>query len=394
MSEIGLIEDGSILVVNGTIASVGPTRRIENLAEARKAVEINATGRVVLPAWVDSHTSLTHLPLRALDYPSGEENRRLSPTRVNELAEQYFRTTSPTRLEHQARRGTETAIRNGTLSLETKYGFSLSEPVQIKALKIARAVDGQGCTVQQSLVATGAPREYFGREDDYLDWLCSEFLPKVQARALCNCVEVSCDPLTFSLAHARRFLGCARRLGFSVKLQSEKASLMGTVALCAEAPVRAIAGLSECETRDAENLSRSGTLATLLPGVAFRGSQRKYASGRELIDLGVPVALGSGGDGFLPPALNMQGTIAVACSHMGMTVEEAISAATINAAHVIQRAPSVGTLEFGKDADILLLNVPDYREIPYNMGTNLVEMTVRRGEPIYREGPISLEGGT
>lgn len=390
-SEIGLIDDGSVLIVNGAIAAVGPTRRVENLADAKRADEVNAQGRVVMPAWVDCHTVLAPLPLRALDFPSAEELSRVRGPAFYDLADHYLRTTSPSRLEFQARKTIEAAIRHGTVSLESKIGFSPSEPTTVKSLKVIRALENACSHLVQCFVAAGFGMQFGGREDDYIEFLCRDLMPKLHSRGLSETAEIACDPGRFTLAQARTFVVAARRLGFDAKVHSENLPESGAASLAVEGHIHVISGLTQCAPADAELIARSGSIAALLPGGPSQASGLLFPPARLLIDSGVPVALGSGRDGYLPSPVTMQAAVVAACNHMGMTVEEAITGATINGAHAIHRAHATGSLEFGKSGDLVVLGVSDYRELPYTVGANLVELTMQRGAIVYREGAVNCE---
>ena len=191
------------------------------------------------------------------------------------------------------------------------------------------------------------------------------------------------------MEQARTFLDDARGLGFLLKIQAEQTTRMGAVRLAVDMGARTISGLNFCDQLDAEMLSRSRTVATLLATPLYQDRLVNFPPARMLIDSGVAVALASGYSPTLPATFSVQPVLSLACTEMGMTPEEAISAATINAAHAMNRANLTGSLEFGKQADLVMLDVPDYREIPYHLGVNHVEMTMRKGKVVYREGGIT-----
>jgi imidazolonepropionase len=212
-------------------------------------------------------------------------------------------------------------------------------------------------------------------------------LPKIRDRKLATFAGIVCDPAGFSIEQARIFLATAGRLGFLLKVQAEHATRMGAARLATDMDARSITGLNFCDQLDAEVLSRSRTVAVLLPGRAAQG-WTKAPPARLLIDSGVAVALGSGYSPSLPATFSMQPVVSLACSGLDMTTEEAISASTINAAHAMDRATVNGSLEFGKEADLLMLDVPDYREIPYHLGVNHIELVMKKGQVVYREGAV------
>jgi imidazolonepropionase len=267
----------------------------------------------------------------------------------------------------------------------------LDEPTELKSLRVAAAV-GNCLNIVPTFVARAPSAQFDGRTDLQLDWLCAELLPRIRQKHLAVCVEIVCDPAGMTIDDARTFLAAAGRLGFVLKLEAEQTTRMGAVRLASETDVRSISGMNFCDQFDAEILSRSRTIALLLPARSFQGQTTKSPPARLLIDSGVAVALGSGHSPALPATFSMQPVLSIACSELEMTPEEAISAATINAAHAMNRASISGSLEFGKEADLVVLDVPDYREIPYHLGVNYVAMTMRRGQVVYREGSVTCSG--
>jgi imidazolonepropionase len=389
MRELGVIEDGSLLISDGVITNVGPTRRIENLAEARSAEEINATGRVVMPGFVDSHTHLVSAPGRNLQFKMGFHGERPGPADTFLPNLQYVRSASANLLESQAKRYLEACLRHGTTILEAKSGYALSVTGEIKMLRVfANLGERYVSLVPTFLGAGGVPPEFEGQPDVYLQWLCAELLPKVAERRLARFADCNCDPLTFSPDQARPYLELAKRSGLVPKLQAEQSSRMGAVRVALEVQAASVDGLNHANSTDADLLARSNTIATLLPAKVHQGLYSRLPPARELIDAGAAVALATAFHPAAGSTYNMQMVISLACTHMGITPEEAITACTINGAHAVRRADQSGTLEFGKEADLLILNVADYREIPYHFGGNIVSLTMRKGEVVYREGAV------
>ena len=188
-----------------------------------------------------------------------------------------------------------------------------------------------------------------------------------------------------------REMSAARRLGLARKLHVEQSKRLGAVRMAVEMGATSVDGLNHADAADAALLAQSQTIGVVMPGPTHQGHTSKFAPVRQLIDSGVAVALASG---FHPPVsstYNMMTVIGIACTHMGVTPEEAITAATINGAHALSRSTTCGSLEFGKEADLIMLNVSDYREIPYNFGVNLVSLAMRKGQVVYREGVVSWD---
>jgi imidazolonepropionase len=379
LRNLGLVQDGSVLIVDGLIREVGPTRRVENLALARDAVEINATGRVVMPGFVDSHTHLVSGAPRLAEFEAliaGEE-----PAMTTALSREIELTSGST-LERQAARTIQDCVREGTTTIEAKSGFGVSEAGELKILRIHAALHDEPIpVVSTAMVSTtfggGGPRDYLTR-----------LLPVVRRRRLAEFVDVEFEEDAFGYEECREFLRAARQLGFGVKMHAGQRSKTRAVELAVETGATSMDHMIYVDEDQTELLARTGIVATLLPGSVFYLGGERYAQARRLIDAGVPIAIATNYNPRSCPSHNMQMMIALACRAMRMSPAEAIAAATINGAHALGRADRAGSIEYGKDADLLVLSAPDYREVPYHFGVNLVETTIRRGEVIYDRAEV------
>jgi imidazolonepropionase len=393
LCELGIIQDGAVLIQNGVITTLGPSRRVENLGAARRALEIDASGRVVAPGFVVSHTHLVCGPPRLADY-----EMRLAGAGYLEIAKagggilssvRAVRDTPIRRLVLQARRMLGGFIRHGTTTLEAKSGYGLDETGERKALRAVRALSGKPLDlVGTYLGAHVVPPEYRNRPDEYIEWMCSYLMPKIRRRNLATFVDVYCDQGAYSVEQARRYLEAAQALGFQLKVHAEQLSRRGGAMLAVEFGAASVDHLDHVNDDDIRALAASATIGTLLPGAVFHLGLNRYAPARKMIDAGVAVALATDFNPGTSPTYSMQMILSLACSQMRMTPAEALSAATINGAYAIRRADRAGSIETGKDGDLVIFNVPDYREIPYHFGVNLVSMTIKRGEVLYREGDV------
>ena len=353
--ELGVVIDGALLIRNGWIVEAGPGRRIENLDAARQAEELNADGRIVLPGFIDSHTYL------ACATPRWNEPLDDRPI----LAVKALRAMQSRRLEGEARAAAAAMLRHGTTSIEAKSGFGLDEVNEVKTLRVLRRVEEGPWDIVRTFCARATPPGVAA--ESHARAVC-EWLPALARRGLAEFCEVSAG--AFSRPHAERILRRAAELKLPVKVQGDVglAVLTGAVATTPAAPRH---------PGEWEALAQSTTIATLLPG---------RSAGRALADLGAAVALASGYGPETPSTWSLQHAMALACAEMGLTPEEAITAATINAAHSLALADRIGSLEPGKQADLVLLNCSDYREIPYHFGVNHVHLTMKLGAVVYREG--------
>jgi imidazolonepropionase len=383
MRELGIIPDGAVLIRDGLVEQPGVTRRIENLDAARGAVEIDAGGRVVMPGFVDSHTHLFYGSADADLDDAGERPSDLPPVAAGVL--RHLRLASARRIEARARLIIEAMVRHGTTTLEVKCGNNLGLSVELKLLRVLSALNRQPLELTATSLAT-PPGE--GRERArQLEWICSQLLPKLRRRKLACCADVSCERDAFTPEEARRYLIAARKLGFLLKVHTDQMSRCGGVPLAVELGAASVDHLEYAATDDLALLAQSQTIATLLPGFShYLG--RPFACARELIERGAAVALATNFHPHTSPTYSMQMVLSLACSHMNMTAAEAITAATINGAHALGMADTVGSLEPGKHANLVLFNASDYREIVHPFGVNQVHMVIVRGMIVYQEGRV------
>lgn len=393
LRDLGLVSHGALLISQGRVVDAGPAHRVENLAAARHAEEIDASGCVVMPGFVDCHTHLVCGPPRLADY-----EMRLSGASYHDIAAsgggilwtvKAVRATSSPALLRQTRHQLAWFIRHGTTTIEAKTGYGLDRTGEMKTLRVLAALDGKPLDIVPTyLGAHVVPPEFEGRAEDYIDWMQAEMMPKIRRRKLARFADVYCDRKAFSLDEARRYLEAARRMGFELKMHAEQFSHTGAARLGVELGAVSVDHLECADAADIAALAQSNTIAVLLPGSVFHLGLDRYAPARALIDRGAAVALATDFNPGTSPTCSMQMVMALACSQMRMTPAEAISAATINAAHAAGCAAETGSLEPGKLADLIILDVPDYREIPYHFGVNLVTCTMKRGVILYRQGEI------
>jgi imidazolonepropionase len=382
--DLGIIENGAVLIKDGIIAEVGPTRRVERSAAARRAREIDATGRVVMPGFVDSHTHLIFGRPRLVDY-----EMRLAGAAYAEIAAagggiqssvKAVRSMTAAQLEAQARASLAAIARHGTTTLEAKSGYALDETGELKTLRVLAKLNGDPLDIVPTyLGAHIAPHEYRDRGDAYVDWMAAEMMPVIQRRKLARFVDVYCDAGAFTLEQSRRYLERARSFGFGLKIHAEQFARTGAARLAVELGAASADHLEQASEEDIRALAQSNTVATLLPGSVFHLGLRTYAPARALIEAGATVALATDFNPGTSPTYSMQMVLSLACTEMRMSPAEAIAAATINGARALGLADRVGSLEPGKQADLLLLNVADYRELPYYFGCNNVHHTIKRG---------------
>jgi len=377
LAELNIIHDGSLLVRDGVLVEVGPTRRLENLALAQKAVEVSAVGRVVMPGFIDSHTHLL-LP------PPGS-----FATEITEGA-RTIRTITGMRLETRARIYVEAMARHGTTTVEAKTGCGPDRSAEMKILRVLASLKQKPLDVVATFLLRLPPGDPYDDPETSGggDWISTEFLPKIRSRRLAAFADVAWEEQSGRAAYFVEYLRVAKALGLQRKLHADGPAPAAAIAAAIESGAASIDHLEHATAADAELLGRSGTIATLLPCASFHSGGR-YAPARTIIDAGAAVGLATNFNPHHTPTLNMQAVVHLACVRMGMTPAEAITAATINGAYALGCADKLGSLEPGKLADLLILNISDYRELAHHFGTNLVHSTMKRGEFIYEEGPVA-----
>ena len=374
MRDLGIIADGAVLIANGVIQEVGFSRRVERLAAARHAIEINAAGKVVMPGFVDCDTHTAGGLVRAFEFgPRTPDYWSLA-----ELIEATSRYT----IQNHALQSLEESARHGVTTVELNSGLGRSELAQMKILRVQNTLRARTGAALSTFTVTPWQPEISA--DLFIDWICAEVLPLIRKRRLAEFADICCEPGAFTTAQARRYLNTARQLGFVPKIHA----VLDGVGVALEVGAASIGELNAADERDATFLANSDTVAVLLPFPAFYSLSNSHAPARMLLDRGVLVALATGYDTQTASSQNMQTVIGLACREMHMTAAEAISAATINGAYAVRRSALIGSLEAGKRADILMLTVSDYREIPYHFGVNIVEMTMKNGKIIWQRSNV------
>jgi len=368
LNEVNVIADGAVLIRDGIIAEVGPTRRLENLAGARDAIQIDASGRVVMPGFIDSHTHLA--------FPSGSGD--------DADAARKIRTSSGQRIEARARTFLDAMARHGTTTVEAKTGSGADEKAECKLLRVLTALNGDPLDVVSSFLCRLPHHDAAA----VTDWVSSELLRKIQKRKTAQFADIACNGDPCHLPLYDQYLHAARCLGFACKIHADTEQVGEAISLAVRHCVTSIDHLEHASTADARRIGEAGLTATLFPISCFHeGGPQPPA--RALIDAGAVVAIATNFDPHHSPTLNMQTAIALACIHFGMTIEEAIAGATINGAHALGRGDNIGSLEPGKVADLVVLNVPDYHDLRNSLGTNMVHQTIKSGKVIYQEGEVA-----
>ncbi len=392
LSDPGIVSDGAIAVSGGKIAGVGARAEVEKwIGGASVARTIDAGGRVVLPGWVDPHTHAVFSRYRADEYEArirGEgyleiERRgggiRRTVREVREMSEE--------RLFEVSRRRLAKMLEGGTTTIEIKSGYGLDLASELKMLRvIARLAQETPLDVAATFMGAHQRAPEFDDTAAYVRVVIDEMIPAVARERLAEFVDVFCEKGVFGIEETREILEAARSAGFALKVHADEITPMGGAELAACMGAISAEHLTKISAAGIRALAGSDTIAVLLPSTTFALGSRDYAPAREMIERGVAVALATDFNPGSSPSCSMPFAVAVACSQMRMTPAEAINAATVNAACAVGRGDRAGSLEKGKNADFVVYDVEDYREIPSRAGADHAVAVVKKGA-VVRERP-------
>jgi imidazolonepropionase len=388
LKELGIIEKGAVLCLGGKFVSVGTTKdalRDPWLKKNRKKIlEIDCAGKVVLPGFVDSHTHPVFVSPRLVDF-----EKRIEGASYEEIAAagggirssvEGVRTAGRRLLTEKVLAALHDMAAHGTTAVEAKSGYGLTTESEIKSLQAIRDAGSQwpGTVVSTLLGAHVVPREFQDRSQNYVDLVCNQMIPQAAKRKLAKFVDVFCDIGAFTPADAVQIFAAAEKYGLDVRAHVCQLSEISLRPFLRFNPA-SFDHMDHVSEDDISELAKQNTVATLVPGANYFLGLKDYPRARKLIDAGVPVALATDYNPGTSPTLSMPMTMSLACTHMKMSPAEAISAATINGAWALRLADRKGSIEPGKDADLAVFAVKDYREIPYWFGANHCEMTVMNG---------------
>jgi len=388
LKQLGIIENGAVLCLGGKIVSVGTTKdalRDPWMKKNRKKVlEIDCAGKVVLPGFVDSHTHPVFVSPRLVDF-----EKRIEGASYEEISAAGGGIRSS--LEGVRKAGKRvlakkvlTVLRDmaahGTTTVEAKSGYGLTVEAELKSLEAIREAASRwpGTVVATLLAAHVVPKEFQGRAQEYVELVCKEMIPKAAKRKLAQFVDVFCDQGAFTAAETGQIFEAAEQHGLSVRAHMCQLTETLLRPFLRFNPA-SLDHMDHVNEDDIAQLARHDTVATLVPGANYFLGLKEYPPARKLIDAGVPLALATDYNPGTSPTLNMPMAMSLACTHMKMTPAEVIAASTINGAWALRLADRKGSIEPGKDADLAVFEVKDYREIPYWFGANRCALNVLGG---------------
>lgn len=390
LGSLGIIENGAVLVRDEKIVAVGLTDELRAAYPAEPGLD--AAGCVVMPGFVDPHTHVIWGGDRAREFEMRLEGAKyldilaagggiISTVRATRIA-------SIESLIAQARPRLLRMFATGTTTAEAKTGYGLQTATELRLLKALLALDDEG-PLDLAITFLGAHAiapEYKDDPQAYTDLVSETMLPLVKGwwethapRLPLPFVDVFCENKAFTLEQSRQILTKACSLGFPLKIHADEFDNLGGASLAVELGAVSADHLVKTSDADIAALGKSDTVAVSLPCTPFGLGECQYTPAQKILDAGGILALATDCNPGTAWNESMQFVMALACRYMRLTPAQAIAAATINAAHAIRRADMIGSLEEGKQADLLVLSVPDYRHLGYRFGTNLVKQVIKRG---------------
>ncbi len=388
MNDLHVINDGAVVVEDGVIKAVGTTEEILGRYKEEDFHVIDAEGKAVLPGFVDSHTHLIFGGYRAEEF-----SWRLRGDKYMDIMKRGGGIASSVKSTREASKQQlmEAGIKRlgsmlsfGVTTVEGKSGYGLDFETEIKQLEVMKELNETHPVdvVRTFMGAHAVPVEYSGRGDAYIDFIIESVLPHVAEKKLAEFCDVFCEDNVFSIEQSRKLLSKAKELGLALKIHADEIVQLGGAELAAELGAVSADHLLQASDEGIEAMAKSSVISTLLPCTAF-SLKESFANGRKMIDSGCAVALATD---FNPGSCFTESTalvFALACIQMNLSIEEAITALTINGAAAVNRADEIGSIDIGKKADIIMLEFPSYKFIPYHVGVSTVEKVIKNGKLVF-----------
>ncbi len=386
LRNLGIVFDGALGIIDGMISCVGSTEEILRTFTADTIID--ASQKVVMPGFVDPHTHPIFVKTRENEFEmrlQGKSYKEISQTGGGIRASiQDVRNASLEELVNLGLKRINKMLEMGTTTIEAKSGYGLTTDSEIKMLKAIKKTNDISDMeiIPTFLGAHEYPEEYKDDHEKYIEILINEMLPSVKEQNLAEYCDIFCEEHVFTVNESRRILNAAKDFGFKIRFHADELEPIGGAELAAEVNAVSADHLVAISDKGIERLREAGVIPILLPATTFSLGLKKYAPARKMIDAGLPVALSTD---FNPGSCNcdsQQFVTSLACLQMKMFPAEAINAVTINAAHSLERGKTIGSLEVGKQADIIILDMPTYQYLPYHLGSNTVQTIIKKGKII------------
>ncbi len=388
MMDLGIIQNGAIAILDGMIVDVGES--IDLLKKYKTKETYDARNKTVMPGFVDPHTHPVFVHTRENEFAM-----RIAGKSYVDIAlagggiRSTIKTTrdaDPELLYNLARTRILKAITLGTTTLEAKSGYGLSTESELKQLSVIQrlAEDLPVDIIATFMGAHEYPSEYKDNHQAYIDILTQEMIPAVAEQGVARYCDIFCEAHVYGLEETRKILSRAREFGLGLKMHADEIEPMGGAELAAELACISADHLGAASDQGIIDLKQAGVIPVLLPATLFSLRSKNYARARFMIENGLPVAIATD---YNPGSCNCDSipmAITLSCLQMGMMPEEAITAATINAAFSIGMEKQVGSIEIGKQADILIWDIPSYNFIPYHFGSSHLVQVYKDGKVVFQ----------
>jgi len=389
MADIGLIKNGGVLIHDDVIFAVGTTEELDKLIDDSYEI-VDATGKTVMPGFVDSHTHFIFGGYRAEEFGwrlkgdtymsimqrGGGINATVVPTKEATLEE----------LVEVGRERLNRMLEFGVTTVEGKSGYGMDCDTEIKQLRAMKELDR---THPVDVVTTflgphSVLPQWKGKEREFIDYLLTEVMPKVKEENLAEFADIFCEKNVFEIEDSEYYLTKAKEMGFKLKVHADEIVSLGGAELASRTGAVSADHLLKASDEGIKQMAQSGVISTLLPATAFC-LKEPFAPARKMIEAGCAVALASDLNPGSCFTNNIPLLVALGCIHMGMSIEEVITALTINGAAAVGRADTIGSIEKGKKADIIMLKYPSIHFMPYHTAINLVETVIKNGRTVYHK---------
>ncbi|MBU3569957.1 imidazolonepropionase [Priestia aryabhattai] len=395
MSDIGIIEHGSVVVENGLITFVGSDVEAERYVHTLNGHinTIDAAGKIVTPGLIDAHTHIVFGGSR-----EKELEMRLNGAKYIDILKAgggILQTTTSTREATEEQLIQETSkrlnrfLQYGVTTIEAKSGYGLTLEDELKQLRAAKKLNEKHPVdlVSTFMGAHAVPVEYKENPDEFVRLVIEEMIPRVAEENLAEFCDVFCEEGVFTIQQSEQILEAGKRYGLKPKIHADEIVQFGGAELAAKVGAVSADHLLQASDEGIKQMAKSGVIAVLLPGTAFF-LMEKPANARKMIEAGVPVALSTDRNPGSSPTESLPFIMNLACLTMKMTPAEVLTACTINAAHAIGRADEVGSIEVGKKGDLVLFDAPNYQTLQYNYAVNLVDTVIKKGQVIVEGGAL------
>ncbi len=396
LRDIGLIERSSIASFKGRIIFVGEEIELrDKVSLVKDGLLIDAGGMTALPGFVDSHTHLPFAGSREKEFElrlQGHSYRELTEKGMGiQTTVNATRNATKSELTSLCLDRLDSMLLHGTTTAEAKSGYGLNLEDEIKQLEVLHELEGIHPIeiIPTFMGAHEVPKEYKHKKKDYIDLLIQKILPEVKKNKLAEFFDVFCEEGVFSVEETRQLIKAAKKAGFKIKIHADEFTPIGGAELAVEEGASSADHLVAITDKGIEQIANSNTAATLLPAVSFFLMLEKKAPARRLIDKGAIVALASDFNPGSSMTESMLFIMQLAVYTLRMSIEEAVNAATANAAYALAKHRDIGSLEVGKKMDLLLCQSPSYSYLFYHLGINPIKYVIKNGKVVVKDGQLN-----